>query len=84
MVKCPETAAYRRARKRAHACERSPTRRYTQATNDARNTPAHYACQQKHPECLKALFACTTVDVLSKNEFGRSVLTEAIATGDAT
>ncbi|KAJ8603726.1 hypothetical protein CTAYLR_000230 [Chrysophaeum taylorii] len=51
-------------------------------SNEAGNTPAHYAAQQRQLECLKLILSSQGVDVLVKNEFGRSVLTEAIASGD--
>mmetsp|Transcript_16685 Transcript_16685/g.56371 ORF Transcript_16685/g.56371 Transcript_16685/m.56371 type:complete len:418 (-) Transcript_16685:58-1311(-) len=57
------------------------------AKNDALNTPAHYCAHQKQVACLRALADHAPkdgpiVDMLSKNEFGKSVLTECIATGD--
>jgi predicted nicotinamide N-methyase len=50
----------------------------TTLANDAGNTPAHYAAQQKQAACLKLVLT----DSLKKNNFGRSALTEAIASGD--
>ena len=47
----------------------------TTLANDAGNTPAHYAAQQKQAACLKLVLT----DSLKKNNFGRSALTEAIA-----
>ena len=52
------------------------------ATNDCGNTPAHYAAQQRHAPCLKLIVAREGADVLRQNEFGRSALTDAIASGD--
>lgn len=52
------------------------------ARNDAGNTPAHYAAQQLRHGCLKLLLAVESADVLTQNNFGRSVLTEAMATGN--
>lgn len=52
------------------------------AANDAGNTPAHYAAQQRHAPCLRLLVATQGADVLARNAFGRSALTEAIASGD--
>ena len=52
------------------------------AQNEARNTPAHYAAQMKQTACLKALARRQETDFLARNEFGKSVLTEAIASAD--
>ncbi|EGB11721.1 hypothetical protein AURANDRAFT_36302 [Aureococcus anophagefferens] len=52
------------------------------ATNDCGNTPAHYAAQQRHAPCLRLIVAREGADVLRQNEFGRSALTDAIASGD--
>lgn len=52
------------------------------ATNDAGNTPGHYAASQRHAGCLRKIVATAGADVLARNEFGRSCLTEAIASGD--
>ena len=52
------------------------------ATNDCGNTPAHYAAQQRHAKCLRLIVEREGADVLARNEFGRSALTDAIASGD--
>ena len=45
-------------------------------TNHAGNTPLHWAAANGHDEVVKVLVNLPDVDVLQKNEFGRSVLTE--------
>jgi len=50
--------------------------------NASGNTPMHYAAQQEQSACLALLCSEEKIDVLTKNEFGRSILTEAIATGN--
>ena len=43
------------------------------------NTPLHWAVLNKNEGAVKALLAASGVDVLAKNGFGRSALTEAFA-----
>ena len=56
------------------------------SANDSGNTPLHWAVQNKHLPCVEALLAAPercAVDVLARNGFGRSALTDAYSTGAA-
>jgi predicted nicotinamide N-methyase len=45
-------------------------------TNEAGNTPLHWASQNGHGPVVQALLEQQNVDVLKRNQFGRSALTE--------
>jgi hypothetical protein len=47
--------------------------------NSSGNTPLHWAVLNKSAACVKALLTAPGTDVLAKNGFGRSALTEAFA-----
>jgi ankyrin repeat protein len=47
--------------------------------NSQGNTPAHWAAQNGKAEALKSIISLYEVDVLQKNDLGRSILTEAFA-----
>ena len=47
--------------------------------NSSGNTPLHWAVLNKSAACVKALLNAPGTDVLAKNGFGRSALTEAFA-----
>ena len=52
-------------------------------SNSSGNTPLHWAVQNKHLEATKELCAnLPGCDILQKNDFGRSTLTEAFQTDD--
>jgi ankyrin repeat protein len=51
--------------------------------NKEGNYPIHWAAQNGQAEALKFLFDCYEVDVLEKNDQGRSTLTEAFQSGNA-
>ena len=51
--------------------------------NGTLNFPAHWAAQNRAKACMQHLLdGVDDLDVLAKNNFGRSVLTEAFATGE--
>jgi len=50
------------------------------AANDNGNTPGHYAAQRGQAACLK--LCLEGQDALRRNNFGKSIVTEAIASGD--
>eukprot|EP00040_Diaphanoeca_grandis_P023304 m.126570 g.126570 ORF g.126570 m.126570 type:complete len:442 (+) comp29209_c0_seq2:117-1442(+) len=53
-------------------------------TNDNGNTPLHWAVLNKHIDITKVLLTkCESADVLHKNSFGKSALTEAFGVGIA-
>lgn len=51
--------------------------------NESGNRPLHWAVQQGHLEVVQALLRSGEADVLVKNHFGRSVVTEAFDKADA-
>lgn len=52
------------------------------SANAQGNTPAHWAAQNAKPDALKFLLEKYNVDVLAKNDVGRSILTEAFQSGN--
>ncbi|CAM9698112.1 unnamed protein product, partial [Discosporangium mesarthrocarpum] len=55
--------------------------------NSTGNRPIHWAIQNRHEECAKVLLQMrpnpTQLNVLDKNNFGKSALSDAFNTGDA-
>ena len=51
--------------------------------NESGNFPLHWGVQQGHLEVVRALLARPEADVLIRNSFGRSVVTEAFEKADA-
>ena len=49
------------------------------ATNKAGNTPLHWATTNGHQAAVQFLLKLPQVDVLQRNQFGRSILTEGFA-----
>eukprot|EP00729_Bicosta_minor_P017468 gene17468-23692_t len=59
-------------------------RKATYVNNDNGNSPLHWAVLNKHLEVTKLLMASyPEIDVLAKNGFGKSALTEAFGAGEA-
>lgn len=52
-----------------------------QLANAAGNTPLHWAASNGQEDVCKVLLENKTVDVLKRNEFGRSALTEGFSSG---